>query len=102
MTAPLFYRLAEFQARILGEPLTDPLLDPAGADDPNPLDVVDPAWGLPAADPAFPARVAERAARAAVRPACPSCGDSGFVVTHEEGDAGYRPCYRCPSDRGAA
>ncbi|GAW56701.1 hypothetical protein PD653_4139, partial [Nocardioides sp. PD653] len=37
MTAPLFYRLAEFQARVLGEPLTDPLLDPADADALNPL-----------------------------------------------------------------
>ncbi|GAW50578.1 hypothetical protein [Nocardioides sp. PD653-B2] len=98
MTAPLFYRLAEFQARVLGEPLTDPLLDPADADALNPLDAVDPAWGLPASDPAFPARVVERAARTV----CGHCDDTGLVVTDEDGVTGYRPCHRCPSDRGAA
>jgi hypothetical protein len=75
----------------------DPFL--ASATEPSPLDTVAPAWGLPAADRDFPARVAERAARAA---ACPSCDGTGFVITHEDGGAGYRPCFRCPSEGDAA
>ena len=79
----------------------DPFTDPAGAEDPNPLDTADPAWGLPAAHRDFPARVVERAAREA-NAVCVHCGGTGFVVTHEEGDAGYRPCFRCPAQDGAA
>lgn len=30
--------------------VADPFLDPAGADDPNVLDHVDPVWGLPAGE----------------------------------------------------
>ena len=78
--------------------LVDPFLDQS-IDEPNVLDTVDPAWGLPAAHPDYPARVADREARAA---ACGHCGGLGFVVTHEDGDAGYRPCHRCPTEAGAA
>lgn len=39
----------------------DPFLEPV--DEPNILDTVDPAWGLPAGHPDYPARVADQVAR---------------------------------------
>lgn len=70
----------------------DPFLTPA----PGP---VASAWGLPEVDPAWglPAVERLRVLREQATPvACVVCGGTGFVVTHEDGDVGYRPCHRCP------
>lgn len=101
MTAPLFVRAAVMVDRLFGQPMPDPLLDPAGAEDPNPLDDVDPAWGLPAGHQDFPARVAERRNREACEP-CAHCEGTGYVATYEDGGAGFRPCHRCPQTGDAA
>lgn len=104
MTAALWvHTLAAMDRIIGGDPVeSDPFLKPAPASEPDVLDATDAAWGLGSAHPGYPPRAAARAARAALPDPCGHCGGTGFVVTHEDGGAGYRPCYRCPKPGGAA
>lgn len=94
--AALAYHLVSTVDRLLGGDPLEPPPDPESVEATRPVDIDD--CGVCAGsraiqlDPRDPASVEE----------CGACDGTGFVITHEDGGAGYRPCFRCPVEGDAA
>lgn len=83
-------------------PHVDPFLDTTAPVPANPLDTVDPAWGLGSAHRDFPPRVEVRRVRLSQPDPCSTC-DGREVVENDDTDSVLTPMWRaCPDCAGAA